>query len=114
MHTVGLRIGGAYERARARIFTLHEFRNHTLARVLHDYKHFPGLGVHWIMVGPSGHRTRPRGGGVLRHYTHCHTTPTMTLKMIVNTFYVAHAAGHPHSLEFMCASARRALALHTG
>lgn len=75
-------------------------RTETLAEVLDEYKQFPGLGVHWVMFGPSDRRTRPKGGGVLRHYTRCMKKPHLHVKMIVNTFYVAHIAAHPHNFEF--------------
>ena len=82
-------------------------RTQTLASFLDEYKHFPGLGVHWVMFGPGGHTTRPEGGGVLRHYSRCEQKPHGHIKMIVNTFYVArNAEEHPHNFEFRCARGR--------
>ena len=78
-------------------------RSRSLASVLDEFKYFPGLGVHWVMFGPSGRESRPEGGGVLRHYTSCYQAPDKWVKTIVNTFYVTGAAIHPHGSEFRCA-----------
>jgi hypothetical protein len=72
--------------------------------VLDEFKFFPGLAVHWVVVGPSDRKTRPAEGGVLRHYKKCATKINTQFKMIANTFYVSHVAVHPHNFEFWCDS----------
>lgn len=58
--------------------------------------------MHWVIVGPSGRHTRPESGGVLRHYHACEGKARHMVKTIVNTFYVANVASHPHNFEFRC------------
>jgi hypothetical protein len=65
--------------------------------MLNEYKDFAGLGVHWIMVGPSGRKTRPTEGGVLRHYKQCNKEPNYHVKTIINAFFVAGTTAHPHN-----------------
>ena len=79
-------------------------RSRSLASVLDEYKYFPGLAVHWVMFGPDGREKRPEGGGVLRHYKSCKPSPETWIKTIVNSYYVAGAADHPHGSEFWCAT----------
>eukprot|EP00892_Ulva_mutabilis_P007298 jgi/Ulvmu1/4940/UM205_0002.1 len=67
---------------------------------LRAYAAYPGLVVHWVFFGPSGRKTRPRSGGVLRSYTKCTGRGTRGLKTIVNTLFVANIAPHPHNFEF--------------
>jgi hypothetical protein len=86
------------------------FSSKTLKSLLDDYKHFPGLGVHWIFMGPSGHEVRPREGGVLRHYRQCSPKANRHVKTIVNTFYVDKITGHPHNFFYRCAAV---LGLHS-
>lgn len=74
--------------------------NVTLKALLNEYRHFPGLAVHWIMVGPNGRDSRPHHGGVLRHYTTCAAKAHHSVKMIANTYYLANLRGHPHNFEF--------------
>lgn len=78
-----------------------------LKELLDGYKFFPGLVVHWVFVGPSGHDTRPPSGGVLRSYDHCTGAPDEVFKTIVNSFYVSNIARHTHGFEFRCAEAPR-------
>ena len=75
----------------------------TFKEVLDKYKFFPGLGLHWVIMGPSGRETRPDKGGVLEHYKRCNKDPAQTVKMVANTFYIAHVATHPHNFEYWCA-----------
>lgn len=77
-----------------------------LKELLDDYKFFAGLAVHWVFVGPSGRRSRPAAGGVLRSYRHCSGVADAAIKTIANSFYVANIARHPHSVEFQCAALR--------
>lgn len=48
-----------------------------LPEFLDEYKEWPALFMHWVVVGPGmGTGTdlrehRPSRGGVLRHYDHC-------------------------------------------
>ena len=37
-----------------------------LKALLNDYRHFPGLSINWILVGPSRRIRRPKAGGVLQ------------------------------------------------
>lgn len=64
---------------------------------------FPGLGVHWVVFGPSERARRPREGGVLRHYTQCRPEAATHIKTIVNTFFVERTTVHPHNFEYRCA-----------
>jgi hypothetical protein len=76
-----------------------------LKELLDEFKFFPGLAVHWVFVGPSGHDARPAAGGVLRGYGRCACAADVTVKTIVNSFYAANIARHPHNIEFRCADA---------
>eukprot|EP00892_Ulva_mutabilis_P000949 jgi/Ulvmu1/10855/UM007_0029.1 len=67
---------------------------------LDEYKQYPGLSVHWVLVGPSGRRNRPESGGVLRHYTQCAGKARRMVKTIANTFFLTNIATHPHNFEF--------------
>eukprot|EP00892_Ulva_mutabilis_P000948 jgi/Ulvmu1/10854/UM007_0028.1 len=67
---------------------------------LDAYKQYPGLSVHWVLVGPSGRHTRPPAGGVLQHYLQCAGTGNYVIKTIANTFFLANIATHPHNFEF--------------
>lgn len=71
--------------------------------MLDDYKEYAGLSVHWVHVGPSSHRQRPRSGGVLHHYKHCDSQGDPKLKTIANTYFLENISGHPHNFEFRCA-----------
>ena len=82
-------------------------RDQKLPQFLDAYRQEAGLSVHWVLVGPSGRRTRPPGGGVLQHYTQCAGEGRHMVKTIANTFYLANVASHPHNLEFRCAAASR-------
>lgn len=76
----------------------------SLAALLDTFKMFPGLSVHWVMVGPSSRETRPAEGGVLQHYAMCEGTASSGTKIIANTYYIEQATGHPHNIEFRCDS----------
>ena len=78
-------------------------RNQTLKQVLDDYRFFPGIGVHWIFMGPNQRLTRPDEGGVLRHYTKCQPVAAVTVKMIANMFFVKSHSG-PRNFVFRCVS----------
>jgi hypothetical protein len=78
-------------------------REKTLKSLLDDYKHFSGLGVHWVFMGPSGRKKRPREGGVLRHYRQCSGGANAHVKTIVNSFFVDRITGHPHNFFYRCA-----------
>eukprot|EP00892_Ulva_mutabilis_P000947 jgi/Ulvmu1/10853/UM007_0027.1 len=67
---------------------------------LDAYKQYPGLSVHWVLVGPSGRRKRPASGGVLRHYPQCTGKGRHMVKTIANTFFLTNIATHPHNFEF--------------
>eukprot|EP00892_Ulva_mutabilis_P011470 jgi/Ulvmu1/8696/UM047_0036.1 len=67
---------------------------------LRAYRAYPGLAVHWVLVGPSGRDARPAAGGVLRHYAQCGGRGDQGIKMIVNTAFVANICPHPHNFEF--------------
>jgi hypothetical protein len=82
-------------------------RSASLQEVLDDYKYFPGLSVHWVMVGPSDRESRPQGGGVLQAYDRCEGSAFHGTKIIANTYYAAHVTGHPHNLEFRYVSSHR-------
>lgn len=77
----------------------------SLPQLLDVYKQSPGLVMHWLLVGPSGHHKRPRNAGVLRSYTHCRRHATSLVKSIVNTYFVVNIVGNPHAFEYRCASA---------
>jgi hypothetical protein len=79
-----------------------EYRN-DLPGFLDEYKHYPGLVVHWSLIGPSGMEFRPQHGGMLRAYTECHKYTSGLVKTIANTYYVANTAGNPHTFEYRCA-----------
>jgi hypothetical protein len=68
--------------------------------MLDDYKHYPGLSVHWVFVGPSGMDERPAAGGALRHYKHCSGMGAKHIKTIANTFFLQNVTPHPHNFEF--------------
>ena len=93
------------------------YREKTLKKLLDEFKLEPGLVAHWVVFGPNGREKRPEQGGVLRHYTRCtlgHHRQGARVKSIVNTFFVEHAATHPHNFQYRCAHAsthahRRAL-----
>lgn len=67
---------------------------------LRAYAAYPGLAVHWVLVGASERVARPRRGGVLRHYAQCAGHGDEGIKTIVNTLFVANIAHHPHNFEF--------------
>ena len=71
-----------------------------LPAFLDAYRQYPGLSVHWVLVGPSGRRNRPATGGVLRHYPQCAGTGHAIVKTIANTYFLANVAAHPHNFEF--------------
>ena len=75
----------------------------TLPAFLDAYRQYPGLSVHWVLVGPSGRHTRPATGGVLRHYPQCAGTGHAIVKTIANTYFLTNVASHPHNVEFRCA-----------
>lgn len=70
---------------------------------LDRYKLKSGLCIHWIMVGPSGHETRPPEGGVLRAYQKCNPVPHPAIKTIVNTWFLSGVTPHPHNFRYRCA-----------
>lgn len=74
----------------------------SLSEFLDAYRHEVGLSVHWVLVGPSGRRTRPEAGGVLRHYRRCAGEGRHMVKTVANTFYLSNVASHPHNFEFRC------------
>jgi hypothetical protein len=85
------------------VIVQHPCRKISLKSLLNDYKYFAGLGVHWILVGPSGHKVRPFEGGALRHYKRCSKTPHIEFKLIANGFYVEKACPkHPHNFYYRC------------
>ncbi len=55
----------------------------SLPEVLRRYEAFPGVAVHWVMFGSSGHRARPEGL-VISNYRACEGKPQNTFKSIVN------------------------------
>lgn len=63
-------------------------REKGLKGLLDDYKLFPGLGVHWVVLGSNGQETRPPNGGVMRAYDKCSAGPNMHVKTIVNNYFV--------------------------
>lgn len=73
-----------------------------LRAALEHYRHAPAVILHWIMVGPSGHKERPADGGVLRHYTQCVPEPDVRIKTLVNTFYVDGISPQPHNFWYRC------------
>lgn len=85
-------------------------RETSLMTLLDDFKLFPGLSVHWVMVGPSGRDERTVDGGVLRHYDRCAGQASQGTKIIANTYFLRRTASHPHNLEFRCVSSQ---AVHT-
>ena len=74
----------------------------SLPQFLDRYKGFPGLVMHWVLMGPSGRETRSQTGGVIRDYTWCRQHPAGIVKSITNTFYLANVAGNPHTFEYRC------------
>lgn len=78
--------------------------------MLHGFRFFPGLSVHWLLFGASGRRTRPAGGGMLQHYTQCGGEPRTTVKTIANTYHILGAALHAHNVHYRCAAQETAFA----
>lgn len=76
--------------------------------MLHGFRFFPGLSVHWLLFGASGRRTRPAGGGMLQHYTQCGGEPRTTVKTIANTYHILGAARHAHNVHYRCATQQTA------
>jgi hypothetical protein len=74
----------------------------SVKELLEEYKMEAGLSVHWITVGPSGHRMRPPLGGVLQYYDKCIPRPHAAMKTIANTYYLRGVAVHPHNFAFRC------------
>lgn len=72
----------------------------SLKALLDEYRMEAGLSVHWITVGPSGHRFRPEEGGVLTYYDQCIPRPHAAMKTIANTYYLRGIAVHPHNFDF--------------
>lgn len=62
------------------LFPLH---GSDLRRTLADYEHYPGIAVHWLMFGSSGHKERPNGL-VIENYTRCSPALSPLIKSIVN------------------------------
>ena len=58
--------------------------------------------MHWVLVGPNHRETRPKHGGVLRHYTRCTQVPTGTFKTVANTYFLSRTDRHPHNFKFAC------------
>lgn len=79
-------------------------RNTTLSDFLHNFRYSPGLAMHQIEMGSSGRAKRPHRGGVLRIYRQCDPHPTVMIKTIANTYFLANIAPHPHNMEFRCAA----------
>jgi hypothetical protein len=75
----------------------------SLKSFLDKYRHFAGLSVNWVLVGPSGREVRPRRGGVLAAYTMCIPMPDRHVKTIANTYYLEGTSVHPHNFHFRCA-----------
>lgn len=67
---------------------------------LDQYKMESGLVVNWIMVGPSGRKTRPEEGGVLKYYDQCVSKADRHIKTIANTWFLDGVATHPHNFHF--------------
>jgi hypothetical protein len=42
--------------------------SHPTPSLQQGYEDYSALGVHWLLFGSSGHKTRPDHGGVLRNY----------------------------------------------
>ena len=82
--------------------TKHACRQQTLKGLLHDYRLFPGLVVHWILFGSAGRITRPHNGGMMQHYMMCNPEPRETFKTIANMFYADRVDTTPHNLSFRC------------
>lgn len=80
----------------------------TLKEILDEFKFYPALLVHWILVGPSNRKTRPERGGVLQHYQRCMKQPRPVVKAIANSFYTESVTWHPHNMVYRCAPPRPA------
>lgn len=65
--------------------------------------------MHQIEMGSSGRAKRPHRGGVLRIYRQCDPHPTVMIKTIANTYFLANIAPHPHNMEFRCAACDHSL-----
>lgn len=76
----------------------------SLKQFLDGFKHEAAVVMHWVLMGSSGHDHRPEHGGVLRHYSHCHSDPSDRVKTIANTWFLANHAGQVHNYEYRCAS----------
>ena len=79
----------------------------TLKQFLDGFKHEAGLVVHWVLMGSNGRETRPTQGGVLRHYNQCDKDPSVFVKTIANTWFLANHGGNVHNYEYRCVSMHR-------
>lgn len=71
-----------------------------LRELLSNYSGYGALAVNWIVMGSSGHRTRP-AGGILQHFTACvprNATINKHVKVIGNTKYISQFTYHPHNV----------------
>ena len=68
--------------------------------------------MHWILMGSSGREHRPAHGGVLRYYNQCDKDPSVFVKTIANTWFLANHGGNVHNYEFRYAFPKRSVWLY--
>lgn len=79
-----------------------DYKNIDIKRILKCYEEENGIGINWLLIGPSGHIEKPKGG-VIDNYNQCLPKDhykNLHIKSIVNIQYAKKFGCHPHACSY--------------